>query len=384
MLATLILIAVKIQKVNCSSKRYPNTCYFCKKDNLLKIITSLTCLAVLLISCNASTEQNNILKKDLVTITGKEQGTTFTIKYHSDDALDYTSEIGTIFKDIDQSMSLWVPNSEINKLNNDTLSSIIISDPNDYFKNVFTDAKSVYKKTIGIFDPSILKLINAYGFGAKDKNKLDDGQSLTNILDDENLFSFKDSLVFLSTTNSYGLLLNKRANTALDFNAIAQGYTVDELARFMDEKNIENYYIEVGGELTAKGKNTQGNFWTVGIDRPQGGPRTYEHIVMVKNESLATSGSYRKFIEKDGKKYSHAINPITRRPVDHNLLSVTVKMKSCSMADAYATAFLVMGKDETIKFLIQNEDLGIGVFLIFEENGNLKYYNSENFEVKAL
>ena len=135
-------------------------------------------------------------------------------------------------------------------------------------------------------------------------------------------------------------------NMKLDFNAIAQGYTVDLIANFLQKKGIYNYLINVGGELIASGKNEDGKIWSIGIDKPSNeidNDDRFIQTIYLRDMALATSGNYRKFYVKDGKKYSHIINPITGFPSSNRLLSVTVVHKNCMTADAYATAFMVMG-----------------------------------------
>ena len=155
---------------------------------------------------------------------------------------------------------------------------------------------------------------------------------------------------------------------SLDFNSIAQGFTVDLIGAFLQNKNIENYLIEVGGELLAKGKNVNGKNWKVGVDKPleniDVGDR-FQFILELEDKALATSGNYRKFYEKDGVKYSHTINPFTGFPAQNRLLSVTVIHDSCMIADAYATAFMVMGVKKTKKFVRKN--LNTEIYLVYTD-----------------
>lgn len=167
-------------------------------------------------------------------------------------------------------------------------------------------------------------------------------------------------------------------NMSLDFNAIAQGFTVDLIARFLESKDIHNYLIEVGGELLAKGRNDEGNIWRVGVDKPLENIDTnerFQFILDLENKALATSGNYRKFYKKDGVKYSHVISPLTGFPAQNSLLSVTVIHDNCMLADAYATAFMVMGVAQTKQFVAQHSD--IEIYLVYtEKDGNWKTYTS--------
>ena len=164
----------------------------------------------------------------------------------------------------------------------------------------------------------------------------------------------------------------------LDFNSLAQGFTVDLIANYLDSRKINNYLIEVGGEILAKGKKDDGNIWRVGVDKPLKDidvNERFQFILDLENKALATSGNYRKFYEKDGFKFSHIINPFTGLPAQNNLLSVTVIHDDCILADAYATAFMVMGVEKTKQFVLKNTD--IEIYLVYAaENGEWNTYIS--------
>ena len=156
----------------------------------------------------------------------------------------------------------------------------------------------------------------------------------------------------------------------MGFNAIAQGFSVDVIAEYLQEQGINNYMVELGGEVLCLGVNSKGKPWRIAIDKPvDGDERVFQAIVDVQNKALATSGSYRKYFEENGKKYSHAIDPRTGYPVQHSLLSATVLANDCMLADAYATAFLVMGVEETQAFLNDHPELDMDVYLIYDEAG---------------
>jgi thiamine biosynthesis lipoprotein len=177
----------------------------------------------------------------------------------------------------------------------------------------------------------------------------------------------------------------KKKASKFDFNAIAQGYSVDVIADYLNSLGINNYMVEVGGELKTKGVNSKHEPWKIGIDKPiensKPGEQEFQIIAGLTNKSLATSGNYRKFYEKDGIKYSHTINPKTGKPVQHQLLSTTVVTDNCALADAYATAFMVMGVDETKLFLKQHKDLNLSVYLIYSDStSKWKTWQTENFD----
>ena len=173
----------------------------------------------------------------------------------------------------------------------------------------------------------------------------------------------------------------------LDFNAIAQGTSVDLIAMLLEEKGILNYLIEVGGELKAKGVNADGNVWRVGIDKPSEEidfQNRFQFILDLKDKALATSGNYRKFYVRDGVKYAHTINPKTGFPSQNRLLSVTVVTSDCSLADAYATAFMAMGLKKT-KQIIKNLDDDIEIYIVYtDKNGDWKVYMSPEMKKRIV
>jgi thiamine biosynthesis lipoprotein len=276
---------------------------------------------------------------------GYAQGTTFYISYVSNQALpDIEGRVLQIFKMMDRSMSLYDSSSLISRVNK--LSDSII-EVDTYFYDVFELSKRIHHETGGAFNPAIYPLIQYWGFGS-DK-----------IAHPENVDSLKiDSLLSISSFNLFSIkknknnkyLLSKKNNKAmLDFNAIAQGYTVDVIAAYFDSLEISNYMIELGGEVIAKGVNSEMKPWRIGVDKPvsTGETRELMAIVSLQNKALATSGSYRKFYQKNGIRYSHTIDPATGYPVQHRLLSASVLAKTCAEADAYATACMVMGDEKS-------------------------------------
>ena len=158
----------------------------------------------------------------------------------------------------------------------------------------------------------------------------------------------------------------------LDFNAVAQGLSVDVLADFIRSKGIKNFYVEVGGELVVSGKNREKKDWRIGIDSPieNSQERVLDNIIEISDCGLATSGNYRKFYVQDGKKYAHTIDPRTGSPVNHSLLSATVICKSAGLADAWATAFMVMGKDRAIELLEKDNSDELEVYFIYDKGGD--------------
>jgi thiamine biosynthesis lipoprotein len=169
----------------------------------------------------------------------------------------------------------------------------------------------------------------------------------------------------------------------IDFNAIAQGYSVDILASYLDAKGVSNYLVELGGEVRAKGKKNNKEYWKVGIDQPNETSteeRPLQAVVRLRDKALATSGNYRKYYIENGQKFSHIINPQTGYPAKHNLLSATVIADDCMTADAYATTFMVMGLERSKQFLLDNKDLGLQVHFVYDENGHWRTHTSQELK----
>ena len=303
----------------------------------------------LLILCACSSSDNRILVKN----SGEAQGAYYHIQYMSNGGKDFHFQIDSIFKEIDSSLSIYKDYSLISKLNKgedvktDTL-----------FNTVFKGAQKVFLESEGNFDCSVSPLVNAWGFY---KDKL--GDSL--VIDSA---KFRKILPYIGFDKisliADSLVLPK--GMRLDFNAIAQGYTVDVIAQFLQAKGYSNYLIEVGGELLAKGKNADGNIWRVGVDKPSENinkNERFQFILDLEDKALATSGNYRKFYEKDGVKYAHTINPFTGFPTQNRLLSVTVIHDNCMLADAYATAFMVMGVKKIKRFAKEHPE--IEIYLVY-------------------
>jgi len=304
-----------------------------------------------------------------ISISGTAQGTSYHITYLAGEHSNYTQAFDSIFRQIDLSLSTYDSSSLISKINrNDTTATV-----DRYFLDVFNKSMQVSEKTKGLFDITVAPVINVYGFGFTKR------QRVTNVLIDSLLRFVGYKKISLANHK----LVKEMPQVMLDFNAIAQGYTVDVLSSFLESKGIKNYMVEVGGELKAKGTKLNDSSWTVGIQMPSEDEAEAESLfsrVRIVNKSLATSGNYKKFYVEEGKKYSHIINPFTGYPAKNNLLSATVIANDCMTADAYATSFMVMGLEKSKQFLLENNDLGLEVFFIYDDNGVWKTYATKYFE----
>lgn len=294
---------------------------------------------------------------------GEAQGTTYTVTLVDSDVSISRAELDSIFKEFDYSLSTYIPNSLISQLN-EVADSVTLTDTFGYFGACYQLSRHVYDVTDGAFDPSVFPLIKGYGFMDDIETPLSDSLRLALL----NVVSFeKDKLHEIYFKDDKVAYAKQSPEFKLDFNAIAQGLSVDVVADHLDKKGIKNYYIEVGGEIRVAGNNKDGIPWRIGIDVPRevaSEVREIENILSVSNKAVATSGNYRKFYEKDGKKYAHTINPKTGLPVEHSLLSATVIANSCALADAYATAFMVVGADSALQLIEANPKLDIECYLL--------------------
>ena len=304
-----------------------------------------------------------------IKITGEAQGTTYQITYFSEEKSNYKTEIDSLLKDIDLSLSTYVPASIISRINNNDTAVIV----DKYFIEVFNKSIEVSEKTKGLFDVTVAPVINAWGFGFTKKAAIDSAM----------IDSLLDFMGYNMVRLKERKLIKEKPQSMLDFNALAQGYTVDVLASYLESKGIINYLVELGGEVKAKGKKNDDEYWKVGIDEPNEAAtdgRPLQAIIKLNDRSLATSGNYRKFYVENGKKYAHIIDPYTGYTAKHNLLSATVLADDCMTADAYATAFMVMGMEKSKQFLSAHKELNLEVFFIYDENGIWKTYTSETLK----
>ena len=292
-------------------------------------------------------------------LEGNALGTTFSIIY--DDSINYSQSIDSLFNVVNASLSTYHPNSLISKINNgDSLVRV-----DTHFIRVFNKAKRINKETDTYFDPSVGVLVNAWGFGPKKAQENLDSLTVKKLM---------KYVGFEKITLKNKRIIKKYPEIFIDFNAIAKGYSVDVLGRFLESKNIVNYMVEIGGEVRVRGNNPRGKSWVIGIEKPlTDGSRAYETTISLQNKAMATSGNYRKFkIDKQGRKFVHTINSKTGFTAQNDLLSVTViSTKDCADTDAYATAFMAMGYKKTKAFLQKHRELQT-VLIYVNEQGEVQ------------
>lgn len=299
-------------------------------------------------------------------------GTSFAVKYHSFEQ-NLKTEIEDLLEEINTQVSTYIPDSDISEFNKSKI-GFTLDDNSDHFLKNWKKAFEIYLDTDGSFDPTVMPLINYWGFGYKDKKA-------RTLIDS----SAVDSLIVFvgmeKITLKNGKFSKKHQYSELDFSAIAKGYAVDAISRLLDRFRVQNYMIEIGGEVFAKGlRHGTGRKWQIGINTPTelSSPTDFEMVVELSNHGMASSGNYRNYYEVNGRKYGHTIDPNSGFPSLNELLAVTVIAPDCMTADAYATGFMAMGLAKAMNNANKNEELA-ACFFISDSNGNIKRKYSNGF-----
>jgi thiamine biosynthesis lipoprotein len=314
----------------------------------------MVCGAVLLVITACSGEK-------YTHIAGFAQGTTYSIIYSS--AVDYSTEIDSILRVFEHSLSIYIDSSIVSKVNKNEE-----TDLDSFFVECFGMAKYVYNATDGAFDVSAMPLFELWGFGRNKEHTIPTQKHIDSVKE----FCGMDKIDIID-----GILYKKDMRVQLNFNAIAKGYSVDVISRFLDGKNVVNYMVEIGGEVFCRGVNDKKRVWNIGIDAPFDGNyaagQTLQAAVELDGMAIATSGNYRRFFSIDGRKYSHTIDPRSGKSVSHNMLSASIIAKNCAMADAYATYCMVVGLDSAKIFVERMEN--VKACLIYEDsNGKMQVW----------
>ncbi len=322
-------------------------------------------LFILLIVAFGCEDQNVIGYSKL---KGIALGTSFHITYKNSKNNVSEKQIDSLIHLVNKSMSTYLPTSDISKINRGDTTVVV----DKMFQEVFVKSEKIFKETSGAFDPTIGILVNAWGFGP---------DNVVENLDSLHVSSMLEFVGFQKVKLQNNKIVKEYRNTYIDFNAIAKGYAVDVIGRFLELKKIDDYLVEIGGEIRARGSNPDGKIWRIAIEKPNfDGTRSFQTVIGLDNESIATSGNYRKFkIDAlSGKKFAHTIDTETGFPSQSNLLSASVIAKSdCADVDAYATAFMAMGFKKSKLFLQKYPKLKC-FFIYSDDNGDIKMFTTEN------
>lgn len=326
-----------------------------------QLLFAVVCTALFTTSCKNQ-------RVNPVTFTGYTQGTTYNIRYYGgSDSLAIFRQIDSVFRLMNQTASLYDSGSMINRVNNDENIEV-----NTLFSMLLARSLEISAETGGAFDPTVGPLVRAWGFYRKKGIDLP-----ANVVD-----SLKRLIGYQNVKMEGNRVVRKFPEVRLDFNAIAQGFTVDLVAGLFERHGITNYLVEIGGEVRSSGTKAGGIPWIVGIERPSPNDSAGQEVqlkITLNGMSAATSGNYRKYFIQDGRKYSHTIDPATGYPVQHNLLSVTVIAGDCMTADAYATACMVMGIERSLVFLKARP--GTEAYFIYHDaKGYLAFASTPGFD----
>ncbi|WP_342648205.1 FAD:protein FMN transferase [Mucilaginibacter sp. CSA2-8R] len=294
-------------------------------------------------------------------LSGYAQGTTYQIVYYAQDSLVSLRQTDSLLHKLDLSVSLYEPSSLINRFNQSAGGLTV----DEHFRVLVARSMQIYQDTQGLVDPTVKPLVDAWGFGVVKPSQDPTDAQIKALLQ-------KVGMKHLSLNGNR--LLKDRPGLQLDLNGIAQGYSVDLLAGLLESNHINNYLIELGGELRVKGSKPGGEPFAIGIegvneDAPDSGP--IRKIIEPSNGAITTSGNYRKHHEAGGKQISHIINPLTGYPVQNELISVTVYAQDALTADGYDNGFMAMGLSKALSFLSGRKD--IGAYMVYrDKNGAIR------------
>ena len=306
------------------------------------------------------------LRKDaprLYHIQGQTMGTiVYNVKYVGVAQEGLDEAIANELIDFNQSLSTYIPDSEISNLNREGFLEL----DSKFFFPVLKLSREIYEKTNGAFDPSVGPLVQAWGFGPN--------KSIPNL--DSGMIDSLNALVDFKKVEFDQKQASLPENYEIDFSAIAKGYAVDIIANLLEEKGLSQYLVEIGGEVRCKGQNDKEKLWSLGIEEPTVKGMNQQILAIVRRNdlALATSGNYRNYYEKEGKIYAHIIDPRTGYTAKHNLLSASVFAKDCMSADAYATAFMVLGLEHSKSIIASQE---VDAILIYQTENGIASYVSE-------
>ena len=313
-----------------------------------------------LLTCCFLTGCNTVEKQQFF---GTTQGSYYSIIYFDEQNRDFSSDFDSIFKEIENTLSLWDENSMIRKVNRNEDVEL-----NQIFIDNFNYAMEAAEFTDGLFDPTVGPLVSAWGFHYKE------GVEMTPAIID----SLRQLVDYRKVKIENGRVVKANPNMTLDFNAVAQGYTTDMIGEFLLSNDVNNFLVDVGGEIMARGSKPNDEPWKVGIEKPaanRDSERIVQEIVELNNQSIVTSGNYRKYVEKNGKRYSHSLNPKTGYPSENTLLSATVICDNTAWADCLASICMVVGMENAMEILETQEN--VKAYFIYLDGNEVKegFYN---------
>lgn len=319
----------------------------------IRILMALSFLFLLPSSLNALSAQ------PLVRISGNTMGTSYHISFYGMRPISIHDEIERVLVRVNEQMSTYIEDSEISRFNR-SKAGVLFPVSKD-FAELVLEAKRIHKVTAGSFEPTIEPLVNLWGFGP---------MKVPNKVPSDELISATRSVIGMDKVQSMlnpPSLQKKLDNVEVDLSAMAKGFGVDKIAGYLESIGIDRYMVEIGGEVRVGQKKPDGLAWMIGVQMPEdGGGAKLARVLKLEQASIATSGDYRNYFEKNGKRYSHIIDPLTGFPIKHKLASVTVVTSKCADADALATAFMVMGSEKGLELA---KELSLAVLFVVRDGG---------------
>jgi thiamine biosynthesis lipoprotein len=333
------------------------------KRRLLSILISIFVIVVL---------SGFAIGKEIV-ISGRTMGTTYSIKAYGPFLTDVQlikTSVEKQLKAINLSMSVFKKNSEISRFNRDSTTQMKVSE--DFF-SVLKTAEYIWKQSGGALDGTVSPLIEIWGFGRNKKKTVPTKEQIDTAL---------KKTGFQNIKLYDGIIRKLKPGITLNLGSIAKGFAVDKVSSVLKKMGIDNFFVEIGGEIYVSGKKPGGTKWVIGINTPSKNAslKSYFRAMELQDQAIATSGDYRNFFQNGDKSYSHIINPNTGYPVSNDVVSVSIVAKNCTLADGLATSIMVMGVDKGIMLLNKLED--VEGLIVVKDKGNLKIYKTGNFILK--
>ena len=332
------------------------------QSSTLRVWLALLGLAFF-VSCTPAPQQ--------ISVSGETMGTTYHIRYvtanpnHSPERVK--ERVDAVLEQVNSQMSTYDPNSELSLFNQrQTTDPVVISRS---LETVVRRALEIGAETNGLLDVTVGPLVNLWGFGPLGRPE--------RVPSGEQLQAIRKQIGYQYLTVENHQLTKAIPDLYVDLSTIAKGYGVDRVAVLLEQMEIKNYLVEIGGEMRMRGTKPGEQPWRIAVEQPVSLDRAVQRIIEPGNNAVATSGDYRNYFEEDGVRYSHIIDPRTGYPIQHNLVSVTVISETCMDADAYATALTVMGAEQALAFANQK---GLAVLLVTRENDQFKEYTSTAFK----
>jgi len=341
------------------------------KKRLLQFLNILLVLSIF--SC-----KNNEIP--YTKLKGETMGTYYTMQYDLGVEKVSQSDLDSILVEFNQSLSTYISNSTISTFNTSKDTFCYMETVDKYFKVVFDRSKEIYLITNGAFNPAIMPLVNYYGFGYEKSKKVEEVDT-TFIREIMPALDFDSITMRFDTIQNSWCIEKKLSKAKIDFSAIAKGYGVDVIAKYLENQGAKNYMVDIGGEVRTLGQNQQNKDWVIGINRPSDKANLDEVELMlsISGKSIATSGNYRNYYESKGQKFAHIIDPKTgfNRPTD--ILSTSVITDDCMTADGLATAFMVMGLDKALEIAEQLKEVEACFIYDLEGDGVFEFKMTKGF-----